>query len=115
MAALIAASSGSRGCTTGTSLMACTFDSSWPQPGPEGQPQPMSSRLTSVDAKRAGPIGHEQQEAAGNRDILEEIDHLRLISEVSVEGEGREQREPGEKEGDQACVPAGNNGECSSN
>ena len=56
---------------------------------PQSSPRP-EFRLpggTPVDAERTSAVGDEQQKPTGDRDVLEEHDHLRLISEVVMEGE----------------------------
>src|SRR5882672_7348818 len=63
----------------------------------------------TVEAQGASAIGQQQQEAAGDRDILEEHDHLDLISEVRVKDECCEQRIAGEQEGGNAGLPADDN------
>jgi hypothetical protein len=42
---------------------------------------------TPVDAEWPGTVDYQQQQAPGDRDVLEEHDHLYLITEVIVEDE----------------------------
>lgn len=46
-------------------------------------------------------MDYEQQKAAHHRNVLPEHDHLCLIGEVVVEGEGRQYREAGQQHGDE--------------
>src|SRR5450432_419473 len=38
----------------------------------------------TIEAQRAGAVRHQQQEATGDRHVLEEHDHLDLVGEVGV-------------------------------
>src|SRR5262245_11520642 len=55
----------------------------------------LGARRTSVEADRAGAFCHHQQKASRDRNVLEEHDHLYLVSEVVVEKERGQQREAG--------------------
>src|SRR5437016_14467827 len=66
---------------------------------------------STVDAQRAGAVRHQQQKATGDRNVLEEHDHLDLVAEVVVEDEGGQQGKTGEKYGGDAGFPAGDDGE----
>src|SRR5579863_5370703 len=68
------------------------------------------SRCASVETQRAGPVSHQDQEAAGDGEVLEKHDHLSLIGEVIVEGECSEQRKPGEQESDNSRLPTEDDG-----
>src|SRR6266853_6172120 len=70
---------------------------------------------STVEAQRTGTVRHQHQEAARDRDVLEEVDHLDLVAEVVVEDESGQQGKTGEKDGDDASLPAANDGERAEN
>src|SRR6266851_2141046 len=65
-----------------------------------------SGPSASIDAQRAGAVGHQQQKASGDRDVLQEHDHLHLVAEVVVEDERAQQGEAAKQEGDNAGLPS---------
>jgi len=65
------------------------------------------ARADRIDAPGAGAEGHDLQQAAGHRDVLQQVDHLVLVAHVAVEGKGRNDREQREGGGDMAGLEAG--------
>lgn len=62
-----------------------------PNPRPDLLGRPLSADLhlpllreATIEAQRAGAVRHQQQEATGDRDVLQEHDHLDLVGEVGV-------------------------------
>jgi len=53
------------------------------------------ARLPRIEAVCAGTEMCNLQEAAGDHDILQKVDHLILVGEVVMEEDGRRQSEPG--------------------
>jgi hypothetical protein len=51
----------------------------------------------TIEAQRTSAVRHKQQQATGDRDVLEEHDHLDLIGEVGVENQRRQQRVPSQQ------------------
>ncbi len=45
---------------------------------------------TSIDAQPTGAIRNEQEQAASDRDVLEEHDHLNLVRQIAMEDQCRE-------------------------
>jgi hypothetical protein len=55
-------------------------------------------RAPSIEAEGPSPVGQEQQERSGERDVLEEMGQLILIGKTVVEDRGSEHAIPAEKE-----------------
>ena len=65
-----------------------------------------SLREATIEAQRAGAVRHQQQEATGDRDVLEEHDHLDLVGEVAVENQRAQQRVASEQKAlTRVCQP----------
>src|ERR1700722_2533290 len=60
-----------------------------------------------VDAQCAGPKGYDLKQAACHHHVLEEVDHLVLVSEIAVERNRRCQREDRQGSGDESSAIAG--------
>src|ERR1700735_2507830 len=60
-----------------------------------------------VDAQCAGPEGYDLKETACHHHVLEEVDHLVLVSEVAVERNRRRQREDRQGSRNKASAIAG--------
>jgi hypothetical protein len=54
------------------------------------------ARLPSIEAVCAGTEMRNLQEAAGDHDVLQKVDHLILVGKVVMEEDGRRQSEPGQ-------------------
>src|SRR6266550_5345256 len=67
-------------------------------------------REATIETQLASTVYHQQQEAADDRNVLKEHDHLDLVGKVGVEHQRRQQRVPCQEEGANAGLPAEDDG-----
>src|ERR1700685_2145448 len=58
-----------------------------------------------IEAEGTGTMDDQEQEGAGDGDVLPEHDHLGLVGEVGMEDQRRDQGEAGQQEGRDAGLP----------